>query len=146
MALNIASSAAPLLRPVVGLAGWTFVMEIWMYSTRLPAIRKYGVSGSPYTTKEEMHSKIPRPIQWIADNYNHLHEQPTVFYAVTLALAVLGDTHPISTRAAWGYVGIRAAHSILQATANTILVRFGLFLTSSIVLAGLTGRLASLVF
>lgn len=141
------SGALPLLRPVAVLAGWTFVMETWMYATRLPAIGRHGVSYDPAQVRADMDTKLPISIRQVADNYNHLHEQPTTFYAVALALAALGDgRHPRVRAAAWGYVGLRVVHSLFQATVNRVVVRFQLFLGSSVVLAGLTARLLKLVF
>lgn len=144
MALNLGRS--PLLRPVAVLAGWTFVMEAWMYATRLPALNKYNVSTEPDKVKEELNSKVPPQIRFIADNYNHLHEQPTVFYAVALSLAMIGDTHDYAVYAAWSYTGLRIVHSLVQATVNKVMVRFQIFAVSSLVVAGLTGRLAQLIF
>jgi hypothetical protein len=136
----------PLIKPVAALAGWTFVMEAWMYATRLPAMSKYGVSADPDKCKEEMNTKIPIHIRQVAENFNHLHEQPTTFFAVALALTIVGDNHKYTKWATWGYVGTRVVHSVFQSLVNYIPVRFGLFVTSSAVLAGLTGRLAQLVF
>ncbi|GIZ43762.1 hypothetical protein CKM354_000697700 [Cercospora kikuchii] len=137
---------SPLIKPLVTLAGWTFVMEAWMYATRIPAISKYNVSVDPEKVKDDMNTKIPVAIRQIADNYNHLHEQPTVFFAVALALAVVGDDHPNTVKAAWTYVGARIVHSVFQSLVNKVMIRFQLFLGSSIVLAGLTGRLAQIVY
>lgn len=137
---------APLVRPVAVLAGWTFVMEAWMYATRIPAANKYDVSLEPDQCTADLQTKLPIKVRQVADNYNHLHEQPTTFYAVALALTVLGDKHRYTQYAAWGYVGIRIVHSLFQALVNKIMVRFQLFLGSSFVLAGLTARLLKLVF
>lgn len=137
---------APLVKPVAVLAGWTFVMEAWMYATRIPAMSKYNVSLDPDQISADMSTKIPIRYRQIADNYNHLHEQPTTFYAVALALTVLGDKHRYTQYAAWGYVGFRIVHSLFQSLVNKIMVRFQLFLGSSAVLAGLTARLLQLVF
>lgn len=136
----------PLVKPVAALAGWTLVMEAAMFAVRLPAMGKYGVSTDPDKCKEDMNTKIPIHIRQVADNFNHLHEQPTTFYAVALALTIVGDNHKYTKYAAWGYVGVRIVHSLFQSLVNKVLVRFGIFSTSSIVLAGLTGRLAQLVF
>lgn len=138
--------SAPLVKPVAVLAGWTFVMEAWMYATRIPAMSRYGVSLEPGQIGADLSAKVPIRYRQVADNYNHLHEQPTTFYAVALALAALGDGHRYTRRAAWGYVGLRVAHSLFQALVNKVLVRFQLFLGSSVVLAGLTARLLRLVF
>lgn len=136
----------PLIKPVAVLAGWTFVMEAWMYATRIPAMSKYNCSVEPGQVSTDLNTKLPVSVRQIADNYNHLHEQPTTFYAVALALTILGDNHKYTRYAAWGYVGVRIVHSLFQSLVNKVMVRFQIFLTSSAVLAGLTGRLLQLVF
>ncbi|KAK5711842.1 hypothetical protein LTR17_018210 [Elasticomyces elasticus] len=132
--------AHPLLRPLVGLATWTFVMEAWMYAYRIPALSKYKVDISPQMTSTSMNANIPRELQWPADNYNHLMEQPTVFYGVVLALDRLGVQDDVTVGLAWTYLGLRSVHSIVQSVANPVMVRFQIFLCSSAVLAGLTGK------
>lgn len=134
-------------QPLVALAGWTFIIETWMYATRLPAISKYDVNTEDADKcAHDMQTKIPPHIKRIADNYNHLHEQPQVFYGIALALTLLGDNHPYTELAAWGYVGIRIVHSLFQSLVNKVTIRFQIFAASSIVLAGLTGRAARLAF
>jgi hypothetical protein len=82
-----------LLRPVLTLASWTFAMEIWLYATRIPAFSKYKINlKNPSKAKAEMEAKFPPHVTNVSANFAHLHEQPTVFYAVVLALAVAGDT------------------------------------------------------
>lgn len=135
-----------LVKPVAVLAGWTFVMETWMYATRIPAMSKYNCSVEPDQVKTDLETKVPMKYRQIADNYNHLHEQPTTFYAVALALTILGDNHRYTEYAAWGYVGTRIVHSLFQALVNKVMVRFQIFASSSVVLAGLTARLLKLVF
>ena len=93
-----------------------------------------------------LHAQIPPQARWKADNYNHLLEQPTLFYAVTLSLVVLGASGTINTALAWGYVALRIAHSLVQATTNVIMIRFSIFIISSIVLLALTLRAAMLVY
>jgi hypothetical protein len=88
----------------------------------------------------------PPQARWKADNYNHLLEQPTLFYAVTLSLVVLGASGAINTALAWSYVALRIAHSLVQATTNVIMIRFSIFIISSIVLLVLTLRAAMLVY
>ncbi len=81
-------------------------------------------------------------MRWKADNYNHLFEQPTVFYAVALALAVIGQGSGINATLAWAYVALRVAHSVLQALWNNVNACFALFATSSLVLMALTVQAA----
>jgi hypothetical protein len=89
---------------------------------------------------------IPARVRWKADNYNHLHEQPTLFYAVALTLAAAGAGTGLNLWLAWTYVAIRIAHSLIQALGNVILVRFSVFMVGSLVLLALAVRAAGVVF
>lgn len=131
-----------LLRPAIALVLWTFVMWTWMYLTRIPAIRRAKMTLDPSRPRGEQMAELPPEVRWKADNYNHLFEQPTLFYAVALSLAVLGTEDPIDVGLAWTYVALRVAHSLWQATRNVIEVRFVLFLLSSLVLLALAVRAA----
>jgi len=129
-----------LLGPVVTLALWTFVMWGWMYATRIPAIRAARMRLDPTAPRGEQMATLPPHVRWKADNYNHLHEQPTLFYAVTIAAHVIDPADRAALILAWTYVGLRVVHSIWQATRNIIEVRFGLFALSSFVLLASTIR------
>lgn len=128
---------SPILAPVVALVAWTMVMWLWMYLVRIPAIRRMGMKLDPQAPRGEQMSQLPASVRWKADNYNHLFEQPTVFYAIALALALLEQGGGSNLTLAWAYVGLRVAHSILQATWNKIEARFSVFFLSSLVLIAL---------
>ena len=70
-----------------------------------------------------MKKVIPPKAQWPADNYNHLMEQPTLFYAIALVLAMLGAGGGVNLMIAWAYVAFRIVHSIVQATFNRVIIR-----------------------
>jgi hypothetical protein len=95
-----------LFAPIIALVLWTFVMWVWLYATRIPAIRKFRVRLDPEQTKEAFNAQIPAQARWKADNYNHLLEQPTLFYAVALTLAMLDAGDPPNTALAWSYVAL----------------------------------------
>jgi hypothetical protein len=116
-----------------------------MYATRIPAIRKYKIALDPYRSKEEFNAQLPAEIRWKADNYIHLLEQPTLFYAVALTLAFLDAGGGLNSFLAWAYVGLRIAHSLVQANVNIIILRFTVFMAASLVLLVLTLRAAVLV-
>lgn len=137
---------SPILQPVAALALWTFVMWAWMYATRIPAIQASGAPLPPESTLADLNARIPARVRWKADNYTHLHEQPTVFYAVALTLAVAGAGAGLNLWLAWLYVAIRVVHSLVQALGNVILARFGVFVAASVVLFALTVRAAMAVF
>ncbi len=130
-----------LLLPVVALAVWTFVMWFWMYATRLPAIRAARMPLDPNAPRGEQMATLPPRVRWKADNYNHLFEQPTIFYGVGVVVALVDDAaRGPSLYLAWAYVLLRVAHSLLQALVNKIELRFTLFALSSLVLLALTVR------
>jgi hypothetical protein len=113
-------------------------MWFWMYATRIPAIYAAKLELDPNLPKGQLMATLPPRVRWKADNYNHLFEQPTVFYAVALALAVIGQGAGLNAGMAWAFVGLRIAHSLLQALWNNIHARFTLFALSSLVLMALT--------
>ena len=122
-----------LIYPVLALVGWTFVMWAWLYATRIPAIQKANVDMDELA-RTGAKLELPATVSRVADNYNHLHEQPTIFYALALSAAMLGAVDSLQVMLAWGYVAIRIIHSVFQATRNVIIVRFGIFSVGSIVL------------
>jgi hypothetical protein len=127
-----------ILLPVAVLAAWTMIMWIWMYAVRIPAINKLPKPDTPGAdqgwTGAMLDGLLPRETQWKAHNYNHLHEAPTIFYAVALLLAMIGQGDNFNVTIAWAYVGLRIAHSIWHATVNKVMPRFALFTLSSIAL------------
>ena len=129
-----------LLLPAAALAAWTFVMWAWMYVTRIPAIRRAGMKLDASIPRGEQMATLPPEVRWKADNYNHLFEQPTIFYPVVIIAALLPGSGPIELGLAWSYMGLRVIHSLFQATVNKIEVRFALFFLSSLALLGLVAR------
>jgi len=144
-ALTIAPSAgSALLGPIVGLAAWTMVMWIWMYATRIPAMIQAEVDADALAKNPEftLDQALPPQIQWKAHNYNHLHEAPTVFYAVALVLIIVGHGDGLNALLGWIYLALRVVHSLIQVTVNKVMVRFVVFTLSSLVLLALTIRAA----
>jgi len=139
---------AKILQPAVALMIWTMVMWLWMYATRIPAMNAAkldpdSLARDPSKTLDDI---LPASIQWKAHNYNHLHEAPTLFYAVCLVIALAGQGGGTSATVAWAYVSLRVVHSIVQATVNKVMLRFVLFALSSIALIALIYHAARIVF
>ena len=127
-----------LLGPVVTLIAWSMVMWLWMYATRLPAMYIAKMKPDPLAPRGEQMNLLPPQVRWKADNYNHLMEQPTLFYALVLSLALMGDYSQLSVALAWAYVVLRVVHSLVQALSNNIKLRFLLFVLSNVPLLLLT--------
>ena len=130
-------TAAPLLAPVIALVAWTAVIWAWMYATRIPAIVRMRMKLDGNAPRGEQMAQLPPRVRWKADNYNHLLEQPVLFYATVLSLVLLGESGAPAIALAWTYVGLRVVHSLWQTLVNHIPVRFALFSLSSLVLFAL---------
>ena len=135
-----------ILAPVTALLLLTCVVWAWTYITRLPAIGKMGMKMDADLPNGQQMSELPPRVRWKADNYNHLLEQPTLFYAVSLTLALLGAGEGTNVTLAWCYVALRVVHTLQQTLWNKIEIRFTLFSLSSLVLITMVVRAALLIW
>ena len=134
-------SYSPLVAPIVALVAWSLIMMLWMAISRAREFRRLGITRSSIPNGArgvDLDGKADARAQWKSHNYNHLMEQPTIFYAIVVALIVMGFDAPINVWLAWGYVGFRIIHSIVQATVNIVQYRLMLFMLSSLCLISLT--------
>jgi hypothetical protein len=131
---------SPILAPVAVLVAWTLIVMLWMVATRFRAMRRKGISlkGRVGSKTGSLEGVIEDSVNWKAHNYTHLVEQPTLFYAICLVLALQGMGDGINLILAWAYVGLRVVHSLVQATVNIVLYRFYLWALASLTLIALT--------
>ena len=108
-----------ILQPVVALAAWTMVMWFWLYGTRIPAMSAAKVDPEELAEDPSisLDNLLPPQVQWKAHNYNHLHEAPTVFYAVAIVLAIIGQGDGLNAQVGWAYVGCASASSRFRPSA-----------------------------
>lgn len=137
------NASIEMLGPVIALVAWSMFVWVWMYATRIPAMLAAKMKPDPNAPSGTQMALLPPKVRWKADNYNHLMEQPTIFYAIAISLALLSVDSPMAVGLAWAYVVLRVAHSLVQALVNKIEVRFLLFVLSNIPLFALTGIAAS---
>jgi hypothetical protein len=121
------------LAPVLALIVWSLLIWIWMYAKRIPAMSKAGVKPQDARFPGSL-SVLPDDARAAADNYNHLMEQPTIFYALAFVTYLLSLQSPATAGLAWAYVGLRVVHSLVQITVNLVPVRFLVFALSTVVL------------
>ena len=125
-----------MLLTILALVGWTLCIEVWLYATRIPAMHAAKIRAGLLKRKDEL-DVLPLRVKQVADNYNHLHEQPVCFYALVVYGHLAGVAGTVPTALAWTYVGLRIAHSLIQCTFNYVPLRFLVFVSSSAVLAAL---------
>jgi hypothetical protein len=138
-----------MIAPVLALVIWSLVMLGWAVTTRLGALKSAGIdlaNAAPGGRGGDLDRVLPGPAQWPAHNYNHLMEQPTIFYATAIAIAMIGAGDPLNVALAWGYVATRVVHSVYQAKVNVIRVRMILFsiCTTLLGILAVRGLLAAL--
>lgn len=128
-----------MIAPVMALVAWSLVIWLWMYVQRIPAMQKAGIKPQDARFPGSL-DKLPDTARQAADNYNHLMEQPTIFYAAALAIQVAGHADGMAVHFAWVYVGLRVLHSLVQTTVNLVAIRFLTFVLSTGVLAAMVIR------
>ena len=121
-----------ILLPVLALAFWTFIIFAIMAPARFYFLRMKHPQTAAHT--KNLKGLLPPWTERVADNYNHLFEQPVVFYAIALSIAVINNIEPLMIQLAWVYVALRVLHSIVQITFNFVPLRFTLFVTSWLIL------------
>ncbi len=126
-----------ILTPVLALITWTLLIWAWMYALRIPAMNAAGLDPDEARHPGSL-NQLPSSARAVADNYNHLHEQPTIFYALVFYTALAGNGDTTAVMLAWLYVGLRVVHSLVQNTINKVIVRFALFALSTLALVALT--------
>ena len=127
----------PILAPAAVLVLWSLVVLLWMSATRFPAFAKVGLKigeAAPGSRYVDVEPSMPAKVNWKSHNYTHLMEQPTIFYAAVLILALAGEGSGINASFAWAYVGLRVVHSIWQSMVNIISVRVTLFTLATLCL------------
>ena len=128
-----------LLTPVLALIVLSLLVWIWMYATRIPAMQKARIDPQKGAHPGSL-NVLPSSVRQVADNYNHLMEQPTIFYALVFYIVLAGHSDTLHITMAWAYVGLRVVHTLIQCTTNIVMARFAVFTLSTIVLMIMVGR------
>ncbi len=128
-----------ILTPVLLLAALTVVMALAMGAARIPTMARMGIKPQAAAHTADL-TMLPSKVRQVADNYAHLTEQPTAFYAVAVYIHLVGHADPLNIQLAWAYFGLRVLHSVVQSLFNIVLVRFWIYVISTLVLAAMIVR------
>ena len=134
-----------ILMPVVALIAWTLIVMFWMVITRFSEFKRLGINfdNIPAGSRgADLEGRADPRAQWKSHNYTHLVEQPTLFYAIALTLAVMDMGGGYNYWLAWGYVALRVIHSLIQATVNIVKWRLMVFVLATLCLLALTLKTA----
>lgn len=128
-----------ILTPVLALVILSLVVWVWMYATRIPAMQRADIQPQDVKFPADL-LKLPDGARQVADNYNHLMEQPTIFYAIVFYIFLVGHTDQLHIYLAWGYVLLRFVHTLIQCTVNIVNMRFTVFALSTFLLMAMAAR------
>ena len=123
-----------ILHPMLGMLAWSGLIVAVLLSTRLPLIVRQWGRLQYAKHSEDVRPKMSDRLRYVTDNYNHLFEQPTLFYATLVYIQLAGTANHANVSLAWAYVVLRVIHSLIQLTANNVSWRAASFATSSAIL------------
>ena len=135
------SIESPIFAPAIVLVLWSLVMLAWLALTRLPAMSAAGISLPTIVGQRgvNLEGLIPDRVNWKSHNYTHLMEQPTLFYAVVVILALV-EPNTTNAALAWSYTMLRIVHSVYQSLINRVPARLTIFMLATLALIALAIR------
>ena len=121
-----------ILYPMFGMIFVTAIVMMLLYISRIQALSNRSKNPNRLPNEVARHSDEIRKYmtprnRFITENYNHLFEQPTLFYAVVIYIFLMGNSDLTHLVLAWGYVLFRAIHSVYQLTHNQVKWRATIF-------------------
>ncbi len=120
----------------------TFVVWAFMYVRRIGFIRGSKLSPTDLAVPGALARLSPAAVANPSDNLKNLFEIPVLFYALALYLFVTNQVDPAHLTAAWVFVVFRALHSAVHCTINIVIVRFYLYLVSTVAVWFMAARAA----
>ena len=134
-------SQTAILGPVYAMFFVTFAVWVYMYVRRIGLLRSLQIDPKELTPAR-LAEVSPPEVSNPSDNLKNLFEIPVIFYALALVLFVTGQVDAVYVGAAWMFAVFRALHSAVHCTVNIIMVRFNLYLASSLAVWFMVARAA----
>jgi hypothetical protein len=110
----------------------TLLVWVYMYVRRIHFIRSSKLSPKDMAVPGALAQLSPPAVSNPSDNFKNLFEIPVLFYALALYLFVSNQVDAAYVTAAWIFVGFRALHSAVHCTFNLVMLRFYLYLISTL--------------
>ena len=110
----------------------TFIVWVYMYVRRIRFITSAKLSPKEMAIPGRLAQISSPAVSNPADNFKNLFEIPVLFYAISLYLFVTNQVDSLYLNTAWIFCGFRVLHSIVHCTFNLVMLRFYLYLFSTI--------------
>jgi len=128
--------------PVFATILLTFLVWAYMYVRRIRFIRGSDVSPGDLAVPGALAAMSPPAVSNPSDNLKNLFEIPVLFYALALYLFATSQVDGIYVSAAWVFVLFRFLHSAVHCTVNIVMLRFYLYLISTLAVWFIAARAA----
>ena len=126
------------LSPVLVLIIWSLIVWVILYARRIPMLKGADLNNDNAKSPDgAWKDQLPLKVQAPAHNYNHLMEQPTIFYAAMFFLFLVEKSSTAALYLAWTYVVLRIVHSLIQIKTGPVMPRFLVFSLSTFCLIGM---------
>jgi hypothetical protein len=120
----------------------TFVVWVYMYVRRIGFIRGAEIDPKDMAVPGALARLSPPEVSNPSDNLKNLFEIPVIFYALATYLFVTNQVDGAYVGAAWVFAGFRALHSLVHCTINVVMLRFYLYLVSTLAVWFIAARAA----
>lgn len=110
----------------------TFLVWVYMYIRRISFIKSRKIRPKELTVPGALAQISPPNVSNPSDNLKNLFEIPVLFYALVLYLFITKQVDAVYVNAAWIFVAFRVLHSIVHCTFNLVMLRFYLYLFSTL--------------
>jgi hypothetical protein len=121
-----------IFQPVLAMLSLTAVVWLVLFARRLKYMTGNDISAEKVKTPEQLHQLLPDEVNASANNFKNLFEVPVVFYVLCLVAFALGQVDGLILNCAWGFVLLRAIHSLIHCTYNRVMHRFVAYLGSCV--------------
>jgi hypothetical protein len=131
-----------ILSPVFAMFFLTLVVWVYMYVRRIRFIQSRGLTPAEMAIPGRLADLSPPEVSNPSDNLKNLFEIPVIFYSLALLLFATQQVDGLYLAAAWVFAAFRAMHSAVHCTINVVMVRFYLYLISSLAIWFIAARAA----
>ena len=120
----------------------TFLVWVYMYIRRISFIRGEQLTPAQMAIPGELARLSPAEISNPSDNLKNLFEIPVLFYALALYLFASGQVDGVHVACGWIFAAFRALHSAVHCSVNVVMLRFYLYLVSTLAVWTMAARAA----
>ncbi len=125
-------SQTAIFGPVFATLSLTFLVWVYLYVRRIRFITGNSLSPEQLAVPGALAELSPPEVSNPSDNFKNLFEIPVLFYALALYLFVTNQVDVTYLTAAWIFVAFRVLHSAVHCTINIVMLRFYLYLVSTL--------------